>query len=83
MLLHPVLDLGLCQVDNILGRVDGSLSAAYVQEVQTLGRLLQIFLVTGGIAQPAVGISLDQRRGLGVVCFLADDLLHGTNLLYC
>ena len=83
MLLHPVFYLGLCHADNILGRVDGSLSAAYVQEVQALGRLVQVFLVTGGIAQLAEGISLDQRCGLSVVCFLADDHLHGTNLLYC
>ena len=78
---QPFLDLGLCQTQNVLGGVDGSLAAADVQEVQTLGSLVQILFVTSGIAQLAIGVSLDQGSGLGVVLLLADDLLHDVVLL--
>ena len=53
VVLHPILDLGLSQTQNVLSGVQGSLAAADVQEVQTLGSLIQIFFITGGIA-PAV-----------------------------
>ena len=81
VVLHPVVDLGLSQADDILVGVDGSLAAANVQEVQTSGSLVQSFLVTGGIAEIADSVLLDQSGSLGVVLLLADDLLHGTNLL--
>ena len=81
VVLFPFLDLGLSQSLDVLGGVDGSLAAADVQEVQTLGSLVQIFLVTSGIAQLAIGVSLDQGCSLGVVLLLADDLLHDVVLL--
>ncbi len=78
---QPFLDLGLSHAQNVLGGVDGSLAAADMQEVQALGSLVQILFVTSGIAQLAIGVSLDQGSGLGVVLLLADDLLHDVVLL--
>ena len=74
--LQPLLDLGLSQALDVLGGVDGSLAAADVQEVQTLGSLVQILLVAVGIAQVAEGVSLDKSSGLSIVQLLANDLLH-------
>ena len=48
-----------------------------VQELQTLGGLVQQFLITGGVADGAGVVSLDQSGGLGIILSLADDLLHG------
>ena len=81
VVLHPILDLGLGQSLNILGRILGVLAANAVHKVQTFGSLEQIFLIAGRIAQSAAGELLDQSSGLGVVLLLADDLLHGLNLL--
>ena len=81
VVLFPFLDLGLSQSLDILGGVDGSLAAADVQEIQALGSLVQILLITSGIAQLTERVSLDQSSGLGVVLLLANDLLHGCNLL--
>ena len=81
VVLHPILDLGLSQTQDVLSGVQRSLATTDVQEVQALGGLVQILLVTGGIAQLAERVSLDQSCGLGVVLLLADDLLHGMNLL--
>ena len=75
--LLPLLDLGLSQAQDVLGGVDGSLAAADMQEVQALGSLVQVLLVTSGIAQLTERISLDQSSGLGIVLLLANDLLHG------
>ena len=76
VVLQPLLDLGLSQAQDVLGGVDGSLAAADVQEVQALGSLVQILLITGGVAQVAERVSLDQSSGLSVVNLLANDLLH-------
>ena len=81
VVLFPFLDLGLSQSLDILGGVDGSLAANAVDEVQALGSLEQGFLVTSGIAESADSVLLDQGSGLGVILLLADDLLHGMNLL--
>ena len=82
VVLHPILDLGLSQTQDILAGVGGGLTAMYVQEVQTGGGLEQDLLIAGRIAEVAIGTLLDQSSGLGVVFLLADDLLHRTNLLY-
>ena len=81
VVLLPLLDLGLGQSLDILGGVDGSLAANAVDEVQAFGSLEQGFLVTSGIAERTDGVLLDQSSGLGVILLLADDLLHGMNLL--
>ena len=81
VVLFPFLDLGLSQSLDILGGVDGSLAANAVDEVQALGSLEQSFLVTSGIAESTDNVLLDRSSGLGVVLLLADDLLHGMNLL--
>ena len=81
VVLHPILNLGLSQAQNVLVGVDGSFAATDMQEVQTLGSLVQILFVTGGIAQLTAGISLDQSCSLGVILLLADDLLHDMVLL--
>ena len=81
MVLHPIVDLGLSQANDVLSGVGRSLAATYVQEVQTSGGLVQGLFVTGGIAELANSVLLDQSGSLGVVRLLADDLLHGTNLL--
>ena len=81
VVLLPLLDLGLGQSLDILGGVDGSLAANTVDEVQALGSLEQGLLVTGGIAEGTNGVLLDQSCGLSIVFLLADDLLHGMNLL--
>ena len=81
VVLFPFLDLGLSQSLDILGGVDGSLAANAVDEVQALGSLEQSFLVTSGIAESTDSVLLDLSSGLGVVLLLADDLLHGMNLL--
>ena len=81
VVLFPFLDLGLSQSLDILGGVDGSLAANAVDEVQALGSLEQSFLVTSGIAESTDSVLLDRSSGLGVVLLLADDLLHGMNLL--
>ena len=81
VVLFPLLDLGLGQSLDILGGVDGSLAANAVDEVQALGSLEQGFLVTGRIAENTDSVLLDQSSSLGIVLLLADDLLHGMNLL--
>ena len=81
VVLFPFLDLGLSQSLDILGGVDGSLAANAVDEVQALGSLEQSLLVTSGIAERTNSVLLDLSSGLGVVLLLADDLLHGMNLL--
>ena len=81
VVLFPLLDLGLGQSLDVLGGVDGSLAANAVDEVQALGSLEQGFLVTGGIAERTDSVLLDQSSSLGIVLLLADDLLHGMNLL--
>ena len=81
VVLFPFLDLGLSQSLDILGGVDGSLAANAVDEVQALGSLEQSFLVTSGIAESTDSVLLDRSSGLGVILLLADDLLHGMNLL--
>ena len=78
---HPVLDLGLSQTNDVLLGVGGSLAADAVQEIQAAGGLVQILLVTCGIAQRTDSVLLNQGSSLGVVLTLADDLLHGMNLL--
>ena len=79
--LDPLVYLGLSNTLDVLGGVDGSLAANTEHEVQTLGSLEQILLVTGRIAQLATGKLLDQGSSLGVILLLADDLLHGFFLL--
>ena len=81
VVLHPIIDLGLSQAQDVLGGVGGGLTAMYVQEVQASGGLEQDLLVAGRIAKVTDGVLLDQSSGLGVILLLADDLLHGTNLL--
>ena len=53
MVLHPVVDLGLSQANDVLCGVGRSLTTVYVQEVQTAGSLEQDFLITGRIAEIA------------------------------
>ena len=81
VVLLPLLDLGLGQSLDVLGGIDGSLAANAVDEVQAFGSLEQGFLVTGGIAERTDRVLLDQSSGLGIILLLADDLLHGMNLL--
>ena len=81
VVLLPLLDLGLGQSLDVLGGVDGSLAANTVDEVQALGSLEQGFLVTSRIAELTGSELLDHGSGLGVILLLADDLLHGMNLL--
>ena len=81
VVLHPILNLGLSQAQDILSGVGRSLATVYVQEVQTSGGLEQNLFVSGGIAELAYSVLLNQSGSLGVVFLLADNLLHGTNLL--
>ena len=81
VVLLPLLDLGLGQSLDVLGGVDGSFAANTVDEVQAFGSLEQSFLVTGGIAESTDSVLLDQSSSLGIILLLADDLLHGMNLL--
>ena len=81
VVLFPFLDLGLSQSLDILGGILGLSAANAIHEVQAFGSLEQVFLITGRIAQSAAGELLDQSSGLGVILLLADDLLHGMNLL--
>ena len=81
VILHPVVDLSLSQTQDILGGIGRSLAAHNVQEVQTSGSLVQGLLITSGITKETTGVLLDQSSGLGIVLLLADDLLHGMNLL--
>ena len=81
VVLLPLLDLGLGQSLDILGGVDGSFAANTVDEVQAFGSLEQGFLITGRIAESTDGVLLDQSSGFGIILLLADDLLHGMNLL--
>ena len=79
--VHPVLDLGLGQTLDVLTGMAGCLTTAEVQEVQSAGSLVQGLLIASGIAEVTMSGLLDQGSGLGVVLLLADDLLHGMNLL--
>ena len=81
VVLFPLLDLGLSQSLNVLGGILGSLAADAVDEIQTFGSLIQILLVASGIAQLAASELLDQSSSLSIILLLADDLLHGMNLL--
>ena len=81
VVLLPLLDLGLGQSLNILGGINGSLATNAVDEVQAFRSLEQGFLVTGGIAESSDSVLLDQSSSFGIVLLLADDLLHGMNLL--
>ena len=76
MVLQPLLDLGLSQAQDVLGGVEGSLAAADVQEVQTLGSLVQVLFVAVGIAHLTEGVGLDQSSSLGILQLLANGLLH-------
>ena len=78
---QPLLDLGLSQAQDVLIGIQRGLAATNVQEVQAALGLVQILLVTGGIAQLTKGLSLDQSSGFGIVLLLADDLLHRMYLL--
>ena len=80
VVLHPFLDLGLRHSLNILSRILGGLAANAVHEVQTCGRLEQIFLTAGGIAQSAGGELLDQGSGLSVILLLEDNILNRLNI---
>ena len=79
VILHPVVDLGLSQTQDILGGIGRSLAAHYMQEIQASGGLVQGFLITSGITKETTGVLLDQGSGLGIVLLLADDLLHESN----
>ena len=79
--VEPLVDLGLGQAQDVLSGVGRSLAAANMQEIQTAGSLVQILLITGRIAIGTEAVSLDQGSGLGIIFLLANDLLHGTNLL--
>ena len=81
VVLDPLVDLGLSQTQDVLSGVGRSLAAADMQEIQAAGSLIQILLVACGIAQLAERVSLDQSCGFGIVFLLADDLLHGIDLL--
>ena len=81
VILHPVVDLGLGQAQDILSGIGRGLTTANIQEIQTGGSLVQSLLITGGIAEVAAGMLLDQGSGLGVIFLLADDLLHCLDLL--
>ena len=81
MILDPLVDLGLGHTDDILGGLGGSLAAANMEEIQAALSLVQVLLITGRIAQSAEGILLDQSGGFSIVLLLADDFLHGMNLL--
>ena len=81
VVLHPVVDLGLGHTQDILSGVGGVLAAADIQEIQASGGLVQGLLVTSGIAVETANVLLDQSSGLGVVFLLANNLLHGDNLL--
>ena len=81
VVLNPIVNLSLSQAQDVLGGVGGGLTAMYVQEVQTSGGLEQGLFVASRIAELANSVLLDQSGSLGVVLLLADDLLHGTNLL--
>ena len=81
VIFNPVVGLGLCQTENVLRGVRGSLAAANMQEIQSAGSLVQVFFIAGRIAIGAVGTLLDESSGFGVVLFLADNLFNGTNLL--
>ena len=81
VVLDPLVDLGLCQTQDILSGVGRSLAATDMQEIQASGSLVQILLVASGIAQLAERVCLDQSSGLGVVLLLADDLLQCVVLL--
>ena len=74
MLLGPLLDLGLSQAQDVLSGVGRFLATADMQEIQTLGSLVQILFVTSGIAHFTERVSLDQGCGLGIIFLLADDL---------
>ena len=81
VVLLPILDLGLCQTENILSGVGRSLTAADIQEIQATGSLVQGLFIAGRIAKLTAGILLNQSGGFGVVLLLADDLFHRANLL--
>ena len=81
VVLDPLVDLGLGQTQDVLSGVGRSLAAADMQEIQAVGSLVQILLIASRIAQLAERVSLDQSCGLSIVLLLADDLLHGMNLL--
>ena len=78
---QPLLDLGFGQTLNGLFRVGRILAAVAIYKVQAFGSLEQGFLVAGGIAERTDSALLDQSSGLGIILLLADDLLHGMNLL--
>jgi hypothetical protein len=76
VVLHPIVDLGLGQTQDILGGIGGGLTTANIQEIQTGRSLEQSLLITGRITEVAAGVLLDQGSGLGIIFLLADDLLH-------
>ena len=81
MLIHPVVDFGLCQAQDVLFGIGRGFATANIQEVQTGRSLVQDFLITGGVAIVTVCIFLNQSSGFGIILFLADNLLHGKYLL--
>lgn len=78
---HPILDFGLSQTQDVLDGVGRGLAAAYMQEVQAFGGLIQVFLIACGVTQLTTSELLQQSGSFGIILLLADDLLHRTNLL--
>ena len=74
--LQPIVQLGLCQTQDILVGVGRGLAAVDVQEVQATGSLVQILGIAGGIAVLADIVLPNQSSGLGVIFLFANDLLH-------
>ena len=81
VVLDPLVDLGLSQTLDVLAGEGRGLAAAGINKVQAAFGLEQDLFVAGRIAVGAVGALLDQGSGFGIVFLLADDLLHGMNLL--
>ena len=81
VVFHPIVHLSLSQTQDVLLGVGRILSAVYVQEIQATGSLEQNLFVASRITKETNGVLLHQSSGFGIILFLADNLLHGTNLL--
>ena len=73
---QPGVHLILRQALDVLGRIGGLGTAAEVQKIQSLGRLIQRLLIACGVAKGADGVLFDQGGRFGVILPLTNDLFH-------
>lgn len=70
------MGLGFAYTKNVFFWVRRILAAADIDKVKPVRGLIQCFLISGRIAEIAVGVSLNYACGFCIIFLFANDLLH-------